>query len=506
MEPSPTHSGPDFGLGIPLSSIPDAGVLPGHVDGTPVLLSRVDGELHAVSATCTHYGAPLGDGLRVGNEIRCPWHHACFNLRTGAAVHAPAFAALATWQVETSGSQVFVRAASSDDAPIPSDAAQPCPQHPARIVIVGGGAAGFAAAQRLRFRGYAGTLTLLSADRDAPYDRPNLSKDYLAGSALEDWIPLQPQAFYDEQGIDLQLGCEVTALELDARRVSTRDGAIFDYDALLLAQGAEPSRLHLPGFEQPNVHVLRSLADARALIAGITGATSVAVIGAGFIGLEAAAALRTRGLDVHVIALEGLPLGKLLGDALASHVLGLHRAQGVVFHSGCQATAFEDGVLLLSDGQRLRVDAVLVGVGVKPRIALAEAAGLEVDGGLVVDECLRTWAPGVFAAGDVARYPHANGLARVEHWVHAERQGQLAADNMLGAALAFDVPPFFWTHHYGTDIRYVGHGRGWTTLEVDGSPADGDCLVRYFKDGTLVAAAAIGRDQALLEIEAAMSG
>ena len=129
-----------------------------------------------------------------------------------------------------------------------------------------------------------------------------------------------------------------------------------------------------------------------------------------------------------------------------------------------------------------------------------------MDGGLVVDECLRTWAPGVFAAGDVARYPHANGLARVEHWVHAERQGQLAADNMLGAALAFDVPPFFWTHHYGTDIRYVGHGRGWTTLEVDGSPADGDCLVRYFKDGTLVAAAAIGRDQALLEIEAAMSG
>ena len=505
MEPSPTHSGPDFGQGIAVSNIPDDGVLAGHVDGTPVLLSRVDGDLHAVSATCTHYGAPLGDGLRVGDEIRCPWHHACFNLRTGEAVHAPAFAALATWRVETVGSQVFVRAASSDAAAIPSEASQPCPQHPARIVIVGGGAAGFAAAQRLRSRGYAGSLTMLSADHDAPYDRPNLSKDYLAGSAPEDWIPLQPQAFYDEHAIDLHLGCEVTALELDTRSVTSRDGDVFEYDTLLLAQGAEPIRLKLPGFDSPNVHALRSLADARALIAGVADAKSVAVIGAGFIGLEAASALRERGLDVQVIAREELPLERLLGEALAKHVVGLHREHGVVFHTRCEATDFRDGELLLSDGARLRVDAVLVGVGVKPRTALAEAAGLTVDNGVVVDECLRASAPNVFAVGDIARYPHAGGLARVEHWVHAERQGQRAADNMLGAALAFHVPPFFWTHHYGTDIRYVGHGRGWTTLEVEGSPADGDCLVRYFKDGALVAAAAIGRDQALLEIEAAMS-
>ena len=505
MSQPTTTSGPDFCKGIPLSSIPDDGVLTGHVGDTPVLLARVDGELHAVSASCTHYGAPLGQGLRVADQIRCPWHHACFSLRTGAALHAPAFAALAIWRVETVDAQVFVHPVSDEAAAMERETSLPCPHAPARIVMVGGGAAAFAAAKRLRSHGFEGTLTMLSADRDGPYDRPNLSKDYLAGTAQEDWIPLQSADFYREHAIDLRLGCDVTALDTGARCVTTRDGDVFEYDALLLAQGAEPIRLKLPGFDAPNVHVLRSLADARALIANIANATSVAVIGAGFIGLEAAAALRTRGLDVQVIAREELPLDTLLGKVLAEHVVGLHREHGVVFHTRCEATEFKDGVLLLSNGKRLRVDAVLVGVGVKPRTALAKDAGLTVDDGIVVDECLRASAPGVFAAGDIASYPQANGLARVEHWVHAERQGQLVADNMLGAALAFNVPPFFWTHHFGTDLRYVGHGRGWTAVNVDGSPADGDCLVRYFKDGTLIAAATIGRDQALLEIEAAMS-
>ncbi|MGV8922255.1 MAG: FAD-dependent oxidoreductase [Thermomonas sp.] len=505
MSQPTTISGPDFGKGISLSSIPGDGVLAGHVDDTAVLLSRVDGALHAVSATCTHYGAPLGEGLRVGDQIRCPWHHACFSLRTGEALHAPAFAPLATWRVEAVGAQVFVHPVSNDAGETAEHTARKCKDAPARIVIVGGGAAAFAAAERLRSRGFEGKLTMLSADKDGPYDRPNLSKDYLAGTAQEDWIPLQSADFYSEHAIDLRLGCEVTTLDTDARCVTTRDGDVFGYDALLLAQGAEPVRLKLPGFDGPNVHALRSLADARALIAGISHATSIAVIGAGFIGLEAASALRERGLDVQVISREALPLDKLLGEALAKHVVGLHREHGVVFHTSCEATEFKDGVLLLSDGQRLRVDAVLVGVGVKPRTTLAEVAGLTVDEGIVVDECLRASAPGIFAAGDIASYPHAGGLARVEHWVHAERQGQLAADNMLGAAQAFNVPPFFWTHHFGTDVRYVGHGRGWTSVKVDGSPADGDCLVRYFKDKTLIAAATIGRDQALLEIEAAMS-
>ena len=247
MSEPTTISGPDFGQGIPLSSIPGEGVLSGHVDDTPVLLSLVDGELHAVSATCTHYGAPLGEGLRVGDQIRCPWHHACFSLRTGEAVHAPAFAPLTTWRVEIVGAQVFVHSASSDAGEMPPSASRQCDHAPARILMVGGGAAAFAAAERLRSRGFKGKLTMLSADKDGPYDRPNLSKDYLAGTAQEDWIPLQSADFYSEKDIDLRLGCEVTALDTDARCVTTRDGDVFEYDTLLLAQGAEPIRLTLPG-------------------------------------------------------------------------------------------------------------------------------------------------------------------------------------------------------------------------------------------------------------------
>ncbi|KAA2284059.1 FAD-dependent oxidoreductase [Arenimonas fontis] len=496
----PAVSGPDFGLGVALADIPDDGVLAGHVEGTPVLLARLADGLHAVSGSCSHYGAPLSEGLRVGEEIRCPWHHACFSLRSGQALKAPAFASLDRWQVQTVAGRVFVR----EHAPAPAagPAFSAADRKPRRIVLVGGGAAAFAAAERLRALGFDGALDLLSADDSPPCDRPNLSKDYLAGTAPEDWIPLRPPSFYAERDIRLHLDCEVAALDPARRRVSTRAGRDFAYDALLLAPGAEPRRLPLPGFDRPEVHVLRSLADARALIAAASGARRIALVGAGFIGLEAAAALRTRGLGVHVIAPETLPLAGLLGEDLARHLLDLHGQQGVTFHLDCRPTGFDGRWLGLSDGRRLEVDLVLLGVGVNPRTALAQAAGLAVDDGILVDARLRTSAAGVFAAGDVARYPHAGGTARVEHWVHAQRQGQVAAANMLGGEQAFDDPPFFWTHHYGTDLRYLGHGKGWTEAVMDGSPASDRCLVRYLRDGRLLAAAAIGRDRELLAIEA----
>ncbi|MFN4160900.1 MAG: FAD-dependent oxidoreductase [Stenotrophomonas sp.] len=493
-------SGPDFGRGIAISAIPDDGVLAGQVDGQAVLLARVGGALHAVSGSCSHYGAPLGEGLRVGDEIRCPWHHACFDLRSGRAVHAPAFAPLACWQVEVRDGMAYVRAASSP-APEAATAAEVAPR---KVVIVGGGAAGYACARRLRERGFGGSITLLSADRAPPVDRPNLSKDYLAGNAPADWIPLQAPEEYAAQGIALHLGCTVAALDPGARQVRCADGAVFDYDALLLATGAEPVRL--PGFDAPNVFTLRSLADADALLAALDGARTLAIVGAGFIGLEAAGALRSRGLEVHVVAPEALPLAGLLGDALAANLLARQRAQGIVFHLGCKTEGFDGRTLRLSDGRALAVDAVLLGVGVKPRTALAQAAGLTVEDGIRVDAGLRTSAPGVYAAGDVARYPHADGWARVEHWVHAQRQGQAVADAMLGDEVAYAVPPFFWTHQADIELRYVGHGRGWDNLELDGDPAAGDCLVRYYRGGQLAAAAAIGRDRALLELEATLAG
>ncbi|TLX22681.1 FAD-dependent oxidoreductase [Thermomonas fusca] len=491
-------SGPDFTAGVALASIPAGGVLLGHVGDTPVLLALVDGEPHAVSASCTHYGGPLDEGLRVGDEIRCPWHHACFSLRSGKAVRAPAFAPLDCWKVEVVGERVFVRgekvAAEAEPAPVASSLQD--------VLIIGGGAAGFACAQRLRERGFGGRISMLSEDSAPPVDRPNLSKDYLAGSAPAEWIPLQTPDFYREHGIDLHLDCVVTALDLRERRVTNAAGERFGYDALLLATGAEASRIPLPRFDLPNVFTLRTLADADALLRGIADAHAIAVIGSGFIGMEAASALRARGLAVHVVTPEALPLERILGAQLAQHLLGLHQSHGVQFHLQTQAEHFDGSHLRLASGDTLPVDALLVGIGVRPRIQLADAAGLRIQNGIVVDDRLRTAVAGVYAAGDVARYPHGGGMARVEHWVHAQRQGQCVADNMLGLDRAFNDPPFFWTHHYGIDLRHLGHGTGWNRVEVDGDPAANDCLARYYRDDVLVAAAAIGRDRALLALQA----
>ncbi|MBF6024426.1 FAD-dependent oxidoreductase [Lysobacter niastensis] len=490
--------GPDLRQGVPLSMVPASGVLAGHVNGAPVLLARLDDGIHAIGGACTHYGAPLAEGLVVGEEIRCPWHHACFSLRTGLALHAPAFAGLPMWRVEVTGDTVFVRDEQSPESAPPAANSG----HPASIVIIGGGAAGYAAALRLRELGFEGTLTMLSADEAGPYDRPNLSKDYLAGTAPAEWIPLQAPDFYESQRIDLRLDCEVASIDTGARQVVTSSGERIAYDALLLATGAEPRRLPLPGFDRPNVFVLRSLADSTAIVTACEGARSVALVGGGFIGMEAAAALRARGLDVHVVDLDEVPMSRALGREVGGFIAGLHREQGVTFHLGVAPKGYDGKQLELADGTRVPADLLIVGAGVTPRVELATAAGLDVDNGILVDDTLQTSAPSVFAAGDVARYRYRGELIRVEHWVHAERQGQAAAANMLGAARAFADVPYFWTHHYGLDVRSTGHTTGFDEVRIDGDLQARDFTARYFRAGQLIAAVSAGRDLENLVIEA----
>lgn len=492
--------GPDLTTGVPAADIPDGGHLVGHVGDDEVLVARVEGRLLAVGARCTHYQGPLGEGLIVDGVVRCPWHHARFCLRTGEAVGAPAIDPLRRWSVREEGGTVRVGADEPQPAEADATARRPAVDRPRRVLIVGGGAAGFAAAELLRREGFDGAVTMLSADADAPYDRPNCSKDYLAGEAPAEWMPLRGDDWYADNDIDLQLNAEAIGLDVAARNVTLKDGRSFGWDALLLATGAEPVRLSAPGFDRPDAHVLRSLRDADAIGKAAQGAKRAVVVGASFIGLEAAAALRQRGLDVHVAAPEAVPLARVMGDELGRWLQGLHEASGVVFHLGRGVAGWDGRRLMLEGGEVIAADLLLVGAGVKPRVALAQAGGLAVDNGVLVDERLRA-APGVYAAGDIARYPDpaCGRRIRVEHWVHAERQGQHVARLILGDDAPYADTPFFWSAHPDVSIRYVGHAERFDPPVIDGALDRQDAEARFMEGGRLAALATVGRDLRALQ-------
>jgi NADPH-dependent 2,4-dienoyl-CoA reductase/sulfur reductase-like enzyme/nitrite reductase/ring-hydroxylating ferredoxin subunit len=496
-------SGPDLSQGISLSELPDGGQVVGHRGDQPVLVVRRGEEIFAIGATCTHYGGPLGEGLVVDDTVRCPWHHACFSLRTGEAVRAPALNPVTCYRVERQGDKVVVR--DEVEAPVP----QKSVSGPDPVVIVGAGAAGNAVAETLRKEGYGGRIVVLGPEPDIPYDRPNLSKDYLAGTAPEEWIPLHPQDFYDERKIELMLGSPVTAIDPQGKTVTLEGGRTLGWGALVLATGAEPIRLTIPGADLPHVRLLRSLVDSRTLIEKAKGAKRVVVLGASFIGLEVAAALRSRGLDVTVAAPDERPLGRVLGPDLGDFIRGLHEEHGVVFKLGTKAAEITATEVRLENGESLPADLVVAGIGVRPRMALAEAAGLAVDNGVLVDEHLRTSAAGIWAVGDIARWPdpHSGERIRVEHWVVAERQGQTAARDILRkdqGGERFDAVPFFWSQHYDVSINYVGHATKWDTADLTGSLADRSATVAFRTGGRIAAVATVYRDKESLDAELAM--
>lgn len=502
--------GPDFAAGIPLGAVSDGAMLLGHAQGEPVLLARRDGEFFAIGAVCTHYGGPLAEGLLVGKTVRCPWHHACFDLHSGEASRPPALNPVACWRVEQRGGTVYVREKLD---PAPKRRRSAPPKAPKSVVIVGGGAAGNAAAETLRAEGYAGPIILVSADDAAPCDRPNLSKDYLAGNAPEHWIPLRSLDFYRDKGIVLRLGTRVMSIDVATRRVRLANGGELGFDALLLATGADPVRLPLPGGDLPHVYYLRSLADSRAIARAATSAKRAVVIGASFIGLEVAASLRARKLEAHVVAPEAIPMERVLGREIGELVRSVHAARGVHFHLGTTPIAIDAAGVTLKAGAKVPADMVVIGVGVRPNLALAETAGLALDRGIAVNEYLETSVAGIFAAGDLARWPdpHTGEKIRVEHWVVAERQGQTAARNMLGRRERFDAVPFFWSMHHDMSILYVGHAERWDQIEIDGQVGNQDCRVTYRRAGRVLAVATIGRDleslqaEVALELEPAMS-
>jgi apoptosis-inducing factor 3 len=495
---------PDFKSGVPVSSVADGGMLPGSVGDEDALLIRRGDAFYAVGAYCSHYHGSLAQGLVVGDTVRCPLHHACFSLRTGEALRAPALDPIACWRVERVGETIYVRERSSDaaaGAPARSGA-----RAARSVVIIGGGAAGLAAVDALRRHGHDGSLTIISADDSPPCDRPNLSKDFLAGTAPPEWIPLRPPEFYAERQIELLLQSRVSAVDIGRRRVEVEGGRQFSFDALLLATGAEPVRLDIPGASETQICYLRTFADSRAIVAKAATARCVVIVGASFIGLEVAASLRTRGIEVHVVGPEKVPMARVLGEPAGLFIQALHESHGVRFHLGNSVSRVNGRQVTLSGGATIEADFLVVGVGVRPSLALAQNAGLAVDRGVTVNEYLATSAPGVFAAGDIARWPdpHSGERIRVEHWVVAERQGRVAAMNMLGAAEKFDAVPFFWSQHYDLTVNYVGHAEQWDAADMEGSFAARDFSISFRRGNRVLAVATVARDERSLKAELAM--
>ncbi len=495
--------GPDFAAGVPAEDVAEGKPVRGHFAGEPVMLVRVGREVHAIGANCTHYGGPLNEGLVVGHTVRCPWHHACFDVRSGVALGGPALNDLPCYEVRAEGKLVRLTGkTASDEITKTERRSSAAGDEPESVVVVGAGPAGAACVEALRKEGYSKTITFIGAEPPGPVDRPNLSKDYLAGNAPEEWIPLRSKEFYAEQAITFKIDT-VRSIDIEQKTVTLASGGQVSYGALVLATGAEPIRLPIEGASSPHVHVLRTLADSRGIIEGAKTAKRVVVIGASFIGLEAAASLRSRGLEVTIVGPETIPLARVLGEEVGKFVQRVHESKGEIFKLGRKPAKITDKSVVLDDGEELAADLVVMGVGVKPRTDLAEAAGLKIDRGIVVDERFRASNDRIYAVGDVARFPHAGESVRIEHFSMAERQGRAVAFAMLKRSLEIRDVPFFWSAHHDVTISYVGHAERFDEVVVKGDLEARDAVIGYLDGERVRAIATINRDATSLRAEQA---
>ena len=482
------------------------------VEGVPVLvtigeekivLARVEGQVHAFDHKCPHYEEPLEQGVLLGREIICSRHCMRADVTTGRMTSAPGLNDLTLYPVKVDAGQVFVGEAVKPRFPKPTAAIG---SDPRTFLIVGAGAAGNAAAEGLRRAGFAGRIVLVGSDPDRPYDRPNLSKDYITGKATRAWLPLRGEKFYGNQSIELMTSRTVTRLDPRARKAFLDDGQSISFDRALLATGGVPRKLPVPGADLPGCYTLRTTADADAILAAAGTSKSAVLIGAGFIGMELASSLRQLGLAVCVIAPEPLPLANVLGDRIALYLQGLHESRGVIFRLGktVQRISGAPGAMqvTLSDGMVQDAGFVVIGVGITPAVDWLSGTDLVEGGAVPVDDRLQTRAQGVFAAGDIAAVKDPVwGTRRVEHWVEAERQGFRAALCMLDR----DPGPwdgiFFWTKQAGISVRYAGYARQFDQVVYRGVVEQGKFLAGYYVQGKLRAACTVGKAAELIAVD-----
>lgn len=490
-----------------LSEIRDGEMKEVQAGTTPVLLARVNGKCYALGAHCTHYGAPLAEGALSGDRIVCPWHHACFNAATGNMLEPPALDSLPNYPVRIVGDDIFVDVADPDVDRRTPEMSKSDPSEDQRVfVILGGGASGYMAAQTLREDGFKGRIVLVTRENRLPYDRPNLSKDYLHGHAEAEWMPLRSDDFFAEHNIEVLFDKEVTKLDPSSRTIQFGDGDSMSYDSVLIATGGIPRKLDLPGSDLGNIFVLRTFDNADEVIASAENAKRAVVIGASFIGMEAAFSLTERGISVTVVAPDKVPFEKTLGPEIGKLFQNVHEKHGVTFRLGENVKGFEGNkdvdAVLLESGDRIETDLVLVGIGVQPATKFLSGANLRKDGGVVTDDHL-SLGDSIYASGDIAHFPDARTgeTIRIEHWRTALQQGRTAAHNMAGKRTMFSSVPFFWTTQFDVTLNYVGHAKDWDEIIFQGDLSKRDFLAFYVKDHKVLAAAGMNRDKELAYLE-----
>jgi NADPH-dependent 2,4-dienoyl-CoA reductase/sulfur reductase-like enzyme/nitrite reductase/ring-hydroxylating ferredoxin subunit len=477
------------------------------IDETRILLARTGDRFYAVSATCPHYGAPLAEGVLCGTRIVCPWHHAAFNIVNGDLEEPPALDALVSYAVRVEGEHVLVNVPEDVmDRRTPTMVDHDPAADSRQFVIIGAGAAGYAAAQTLREEGFRGNVVMITRERHTPYDRPNLSKDYLHGHAEPEWIPLRPDEFVSEHGIQLVLNREVTRVDARAKTITFEGGETMDYDALLVATGGAPVRLNIPGSDLKNICMLRSFADSDSIIETARRSRRAVVVGSSFIGMEAAYSLRELGLEVTVVAPSQEPFETTLGTEVGALFRRLHESHGVRFKLGSIVYRFEGShsveAVTLDNGESIETDMVVVGAGVRPVTHFIEGVELDDAGGIVVDSRLRA-ADGIYAAGDITSFKDSRTgeRVRIEHWRTAQQQGRAAARNMLGRDVAFEGVPFFWTRQFDAGLLYVGHAKSWDEIIFHGDVLSHDFLAFYLKGDRVLAVAGMNRDSEMAAAE-----
>ncbi|MBC7569573.1 MAG: FAD-dependent oxidoreductase [Spirosoma sp.] len=473
-----------------------------------VLLARTDGQFYALHPQCTHYHAPLVKGILYGHRLVCPWHNACFDIRTGHRLEAPALTALPTYKVRIDGEQVFVTVTTDEDT-VENPMAAPDSNNAETFVIVGSGGAGEFAAEAMREGGFTGKIVMLTASTETPYDRPNCSKDYLQGEAPDEWMPLRAAEFYQEYGIEIRTGQRVVSLDAATKTIELESGETLTYTKALVATGGKPNELPTPGVDLPGVHSLRSLHDSKKLRELGEQHKKIVIIGSSFIGMEGAMSLRKLGSEIDVVGTETVPFEKILGGKIGRTVQSWHEKAGIRFHLGRKMKAIEgDGIVqrvVLDNGHTIDADVVLLGVGVKPRTDFLKGVQIADDGGVLTDEYLQI-ADGLYAAGDIARYPTPDGAQRIEHWKVAGQQGYVAGLNMAKEdKQAYQNVPFFWTNQQGTRINYIGHADKFDDVIYDGNPeTDESFLAFYVQKNAIKAIAGVKRDQDIARLRELM--